>query len=340
MSFNGTNRILDCLNIQNRMNTLIKKYRNDALTLEELSELKGNINSMENQDLEKLIFDDWQQEEIDTSSVDDERLRKIKEKIDLATDQKPNRFSLLLRWGQIAAAVLLPIFMILSVYLYHENTTLLSNEIVIETGKTERASVTLPDGTTVSLNSESRLVYLPKDYNKKERSIHFGGEGYFKVKHDENIPFFINAHGLQVKVLGTTFNLLVRKTDQTAELALEEGCVSLLSTSTNKHVILNKNQKAILDYSTGNITVLYEEHIKDISAWRRGDMIFRNTPLSQVIRTIEEYYNVRIKIESEDYLDDPFTSTLPVNNLNEVLEVIEHSYHLRAVINGKEIILK
>ena len=69
-------------------------------------------------------------------------------------------------------------------------------------------------------------------------------------------------------------------------------------------------------------------------------MVFRNTPLSQVIRTIEENYNVRIRIESEVYLNDPFTSTLPVTNLNEVLEVLEHSYHLKAVINGKEIFLK
>ena len=155
-----------------------------------------------------------------------------------------------------------------------------------------------------------------------------------------NIPFLIDAQGLQVKVLGTKFNLLVRKTDRTAELALEEGRVSLLSTHTNKQVILNKNQKAILDYATGNITVIYDEHLKDISAWRRGDMVFRNTPLSQVIRTIEENYNVRIKIESEEYLNDPFTSTLPVSNLNEVLEVLERSYHLKAVINGKEIFLK
>ena len=69
-------------------------------------------------------------------------------------------------------------------------------------------------------------------------------------------------------------------------------------------------------------------------------MVFHNTPLSQVIRTIEVNYNVRIKIESKDYLNDPFTSTLPVTNLNEVLKVLEHSYHLRAVINGKEIYLK
>lgn len=322
------------------MNNLIKKYRINQLSPEDLSELKENTNAMDNQDLEKLLLDDWLHEEIDTSSVDDILLQKIKGKIEQEIKPQRNHFSLVLRWTQLAAAILLPVFIVLSFYLYQENTTLLSNEIVIETGLGERASVTLPDGSIASLNSESKLVYLPKCYNKKERNIHFGGEGYFQVKHDISIPFFINAQGLQVKVLGTKFNLLVRKTDRTAELALEEGRVSLLSTHTNKQVILNKNQKAILDYSTGNITVVYDEHIKDISAWRRGDMIFRNTPLSQVIRTIEDNYNVHIKIESEDYLDDPFTSTLPVTNLNEVLEVLERSYHLKAVIKGKEIYLK
>lgn len=322
------------------MNNLIEKYRIDKLSPEDLSELKGYVNSMGNQDLEKLILDDWLYGEVDTSSIDDKQLQKIKGKIDQEIGKKSNRFSLVIRWGQIASAILLPVFIISNFYLYRENTILLSKEIVIETGLGERASVTLPDGSTASLNSESRLVYHPKDYNKSERSIHFGGEGYFQVKHDIDIPFFINAQGLQVKVVGTKFNLLVRETDRTAELALEEGRVLLLSTNTKKQVILNENQKAILDYSTGNITVIYDDQIKDISAWRHGDMIFRNTPLAQVIRMIEDNYNVHIKINSNNYLDDPFTSTLPINNLNEVLEVLEHSYHLKAVINGKEIILK
>lgn len=322
------------------MNNLIEKYRIDKLSPEDLSELKGRVNSMGNQDLEKLILDDWLYGEVDSSSIDDKQLHKIKGKIDQEIGKKGNRSSLVLRWIQIASAILLPVFMISNFYLYRENTILLSKEIVIETGLGERASVTLPDGSTASLNSESRLVYHPKDYNQSERSIHFGGEGYFQVKHDIGIPFFINAQGLQVKVLGTKFNLLVRKTDRTAELALEEGRVLLQSTNTKKQVILNENQKAILDYSTGNITVIYDDHIKDISAWRHGDMIFRNTPLAQVIRMIEDNYNVHIKINSNNYLDDPFTSTLPINNLNEVLQVLEHSYHLKAVINGKEIILK
>ena len=69
-------------------------------------------------------------------------------------------------------------------------------------------------------------------------------------------------------------------------------------------------------------------------------MIFRNTELLEVIRAIEENYNVKIQVDCKDCLSDLFTGTLPANNLNEVLEIIERSYHLKSIITGKKIHLK
>ncbi|GHS91563.1 hypothetical protein FACS1894174_07040 [Bacteroidia bacterium] len=60
--------------------------------------------------------------------------------------------------------------------------------MIVTTGKAERASITLPDGTVVALNTESQLEYHPKSYNKKERKINFSGEGYFQVYHNKEIP--------------------------------------------------------------------------------------------------------------------------------------------------------
>ena len=211
--------------------------------------------------------------------------------------------------------------------------------MIVCTARGERASVTLPDGTAVSLNSESRLAYFPQTYNKKERKISFDGEGYFQIDKNKEVPFIIDAQGLQVKVLGTTFNLLVRKDHKTAELALEEGSVWLGATQSHKNVILHPKQKAILDQSTGNIFIIAEEDTQKISAWRHGNMIFRNTKFSEVIHTIEQSYNGRINITCKNCPTDTFTGTLPLTNLNEVLEVIEKSYHLKAQIKGKEIIL-
>jgi ferric-dicitrate binding protein FerR (iron transport regulator) len=322
------------------MNKLIYKYEKGMLTPDELSELKITLNAMPDAEAERLLYEAWLDDDTDASSVDDGLIDRIKDNINIAIGRRRSGMSLFLRWGQIAAAALLPVFILLSVYLYRENSHIASEEMFVTTGKAERAGITLPDGTVVTLNAESKLGYRPKDYNRKERKIHFAGEGYFRVFHNEEIPFFITAKGLQVKVLGTVFNLSVRETDHSAELALEEGSVHLLSTRNNENVTLHKNQKAILEYRTGNITVINDENIKDKSAWRRGDMIFRNTELSQVIRTIEENYNVTVKVDCKECLTEAFTGTLPVNNLNEALEVIEYSYHLKAVLSKKKIVMK
>jgi ferric-dicitrate binding protein FerR (iron transport regulator) len=322
------------------MENLIDKYRKDELKPEELSKLKKNVDAMSGEEIEQQIHASWLQGDIDTSAVDDSLMAKMKNNIDTAIGRKSSALSLLIRWSQIAAAILLPISILFAVYFYRENNSILSEEMFVTTGKTERASITLPDGTVVSLNVESKLGYLPKSYNKKERKINFSGEGYFQVSRNKEIPFLVNAKGLQVKVLGTVFNLSVREKNDTAELALEEGSVLLLSTRNTQNVVLLKNQKAILNQLTGEITVITDEHIKDVSAWQRGDMVFRNTELSQVIRTIEEYYNMTIKMDCKECLPDRFTGTLPANNLNETLEVIEHSYHLKTEIKGKEIIMK
>lgn len=321
------------------MDESIKKYRQDKLTSEGLSKLREQINSMTDLEIEEQISASWFNEDIDTSSVEEELIERTKNDIYAVIGEKRTRIPNLVRWSQVAAAILLPVFILFSVYFYRENNRILSEEMFITTGKAERASITLPDGSIVSLNSESKLGYIPKNYNKKEREITFSGEGYFQVFHNESTPFLINAKGLQVKVLGTTFNLSVRGNESTAELSLEEGKVLLTSTLNKKNVTLQKNQKAILDHKTGEITVITDEDIQSISAWRRGDLIFRNTSLSDIVSTIEENYNVTIEVNCKGYLNDQFTGILPINDLNEALEILEYSYHLKATIKGKEVII-
>jgi ferric-dicitrate binding protein FerR (iron transport regulator) len=323
------------------MNNLIDKYRKDELTPEELSELRKNMNSMAEAETERQLYASWIDGDINVSSVENSTIDKLKGNIDAVIGRKQSGLSSFIRWTQVAAAILLPVSILFSIYFYRENNLIPPGKMIVTTGKGERTSVSLPDGTIVALNMESQLEYHPQSYNKKERKINFSGEGYFQVYHNKEIPFFINAKGLLVKVLGTTFNLSVREKNDYAELCLEDGCVSLLSTQSNKSVVLRKNQKAVLNYqSAGDIIVTDLKNISDVSAWRRGDMVFRNTELSQVIRTIEENYNITIKIDCKDCLTDRFTGTLPVYNLNEVFEVIEHSYHLKAVIRGNEVVIK
>lgn len=321
------------------MENLEYKYRRNKLSTAELHELRNKVNSMSDDEIGQEMYQTWMNEDIDEISISNEYMDKIKTRIENSIHKKNTGRRRFIHIVQIAASILLPVFIALSGYLYYENKQITTEEIIVTTGKGERASVTLPDGTNVSLNSESKLGYLPKVYNKEQRKINFNGEGYFHVCKNKEAPFIIDAKGLKIKVLGTKFNLLVHKNCKIAELALEEGSVWFEATKSNKNVVLLPNQKAILEQSTGNITVITDNNIKKASAWKYGNMIFRNTDLSEVIRAIEENYNVTIKITSKNCPIDSFTGTLPVTNLNEVLEVIEKSYHLKAQITGKEIIL-
>lgn len=321
------------------MDTLENKYRKDALTPSELQELRSKVNSMSDNELGEQMYQSWMNGKIDCTFVEDQKMNHMKDNIDRTIGKKHSIKYQLIRFGQTAAAILLPVFIILSAYLYNENRQITSDEMIVSTGIGERANVSLPDGTTVSLNSNSRLSYIPKVYNREERKIEFKGEGFFRVTKNVSVPFIVNAKGLKVRVLGTTFNLSVRDNAHTAELSLEEGSVQLLSVKSNKQVVLAPMQKAILNQETGNITVISDKNAKDASAWRLGEMVFRNTPLTEVLRTIEENYNVKIEINSDVCLADKFTGTLPVVNLNEVLEVLEKSYHFKTEIIDKKILL-
>lgn len=327
------------LSEKGEMEDLEVKYKNNELTLEDLSALKEQVNSSSDEQLETSMFQHWMDNDIDTSAVGDKRILALKEKIDAKIAKPRTSISLWRKLLRAAAAILLPVFILSTFYLYRENNMLSSDEMLVSTGKEEHASITLPDGTQVYLNSESKLRYIPKVYNKEERRIRFEGEGLFKVSKDKERPFVIDALGLQVQVLGTKFNLSVRKTNTTAELALLEGSVSFTSTKTGKNVILSPNQKAILDQQTGNITVEDVTYMEDITSWTRQELKFRNVPLCSVLTSIEKNYNVKIDLRCKNCMYDLFTGTLPSTNIQEALVVLESSYHFKAVMKNRLVII-
>ncbi len=322
-----------------KMMNLEQKYRQDRLTPNELNELRAKVNSTSDEMLEEAMCNEWMHDDIDISHVDTQRIDLLKRSIDKEINKKWFVYSKFFKWIQVAAIILLPISIATIWYLYKENNQLSSEEMVVATGIGEHAKITLPDGTDVNLNAESKLCYIPKIYNKKERKIRFDGEGYFQVAKDKQRPFLINAQGLSVKVLGTKFNLSARKRESTAVLSLKEGSVLFSSILTGMNVILRPDQKAILNQSTGIITVKKAENFQDIIAWRRKELVFRNAPLLSVINSIEKNYNIKIRIKTKSYLKDLFTGTLPNSNINEDLEILEKSYHFKAIMTSQEVLI-
>lgn len=210
----------------------------------------------------------------------------------------------------------------------------MDNLVTIQTAKGEKVTLTLPDKTIVTLNDESMLAYYPKDFNRKERKIRFEGEAYFQVEKQTNSSFYINGSALEVKVLGTTFNLLNRSDINTAELSLVEGKVELTALKTDEKVILLSDQTALLNKAQGIIKIFESEEIADASAWMRNELVFRNTLFSDVVKRLEQEYDVHITVNCKSCLADNFTGTLNAENIFEALEILQKIYSLKITQQG------
>lgn len=325
------------------MKDLDKKFREDTLSEEELLRLRKWVNEASDEEIGTLMEETWMEECAEGVSLPDtERMSELKRRIDnerrsMLPEYRPAVGFRLKQFLSVAAAILLPVFIVTTYIFYQKSRVVGEQAMAVATGKGERATVILPDGTSVFLNSGSRISYVPADFDKKERRVKMEGEGYFRVSRNEDCPFLVDAKGLQVKVLGTTFNLCAYEEDKTAGLALEEGRVEFSSLKTGKSVVLNRGEKAILSLEDGRITVRKDADICDASAWQRGDLIFRSATLEEVIRKMERNYGVHIATDFKRKDKDCFTGTLTSSDLDEALKVLEMTYHFSVEKKGDEI---
>jgi transmembrane sensor len=321
------------------MNELEKKYCQNKLNPAELKKLQQQLSSSSDEQISLMMQTSWMTDEIDVTKVEESDVDRIKNNIDNTIGSKKSARHLFMRISQIAAAILLPLFILSTLYLYQKDNRQKAETMVVSTAQGEHANISLPDGTKVMMNSDSRLSYTPTTFNLETRSISFDGEAYFQVHKDKSHPFIIHAKGLDIKVLGTKFNLLARSKDATAELTLEEGSVSLTAVQTGEEVILSPNDKAIFDRKAGDITVIQKSSIEDATAWKRKELVFRNCSFYNVLRTIEKTYNVKITTKCKYYLPDLFTGTIPSSDLNEAIKILEKSYDLKGHISDHKITL-
>ncbi len=170
-----------------------------------------------------------------------------------------------------------------------------SNKIIEkETFANEQTIEVLPDGTTVYLNTNSKIIF-PKRFEKNKREITLKGEAFFEVTKDKNRPFIINVNEAQVEVLGTSFNILSNSSQKTVEVSVESGSVKFSSKLNNNNLILIKGETAILERN-----ILNRKAISDINymSWKTKLIDFRESPLDYVIKTINKTYASNIIIDN------------------------------------------
>lgn len=208
-------------------------------------------------------------------------------------------------------------------------------EIVTQPG--QKTSIILPDGSTVWLNSSSSLKY-PANFNIGNREVAMTGEAFFEVKKDQAKTFRVESSDLYVEVHGTSFNVRNYQDENAQEVTVAEGVVGLVNNSREiSH--LTKGEQAIFNKVSEKVFVT-KENPALVTAWKNNELIFRDTPVEEVIKSLESWYGVNIAIDSKMVGEHNYTFKVKTESFREVLDMMKLMTPFSYTINGKDIEIK
>ncbi|MBL0736532.1 FecR family protein [Flavobacterium sp. GN10] len=208
---------------------------------------------------------------------------------------------------------------------------LVYNEIKIPYGKTFK--ITLSDGTIVNMNAGSSLQYPVQFIKGHKREVVLDGEAFFDVAKDKAHPFIVKTRGIDVKVLGTKFNVSSYKEDIDINTVLVEGLVSL-SDKTNKKAMLVPGEKGSWNSNNPEIAV-NKVDTRFYTEWINGEIVFRKTAFRDIIIKLERTYGVTIENSRKDILDKKFNASFN-KNIESIEKVLETMSKIQGFTYKKE----
>lgn len=185
----------------------------------------------------------------------------------------------------------------------------------------QRAQLVLQDGTEVWLNAKSKLVY-PAQFVGKERRVTVEGEAFFNVAKNPSKPFIVSTQDVDMKVLGTQFNVFCYPDAGYIQTSLLEGSVKVFfSDKENEGVILKPDQQVTVSQGEMHVSPI---NLEDHFLWREGIYAFENEPLIDILKKMELYYDVRIVVKDTSLFNDTYTGKFRQrDSLDDVFRVLQ-----------------
>ena len=270
----------------------------------------------------------------------DREWERLFSSIEKKTISKMKTRRLFLQYMKYAAAVVLGIGVSLStLYLTNQENLSTVGNYKLVTSKGEKSYLQLPDGTRVWLNSCTTLEYA-ENYGHSNRSIYLDGEAYFEVAKNKDLPFVVKANGIDVKAIGTAFNVSAYMEDSQLTTTLFNGKVAVQPTLTKQEVLLEPNQVAVYDKSRNKIEVVpYDKKL--FAQWRGGFLSFKMMYLQDITKLLERNYNVVFRYENQGINKLRFSGRFRNNeDLSEILNVIKTNTGIRYQILKDTIVIK
>ena len=259
------------------------------------------------------------------------------------------------KWVMVFASLAAIIAIAISFYILNGNTDnkepladiATKNEITTKNGS--KTNLVLPDGSKVWLNAGSKLTY-DKNYGNKIREISLVGEAYFDVVKNHEKPFIIHTDKMDIKVLGTAFNVKCYPGEKTTETSLIRGSIEVTMKDRQEKIILKPNEKLIIknedlpevkkevkNYKAAPINptpiveishLTYEPKKNAIieTSWLDNRLVFVNETFLEVAAKMERWYGVKINFQDKDLEGYHFTGTFENENINQALSALKLIY--------------
>ena len=244
-------------------------------------------------------------------------------------------FSGLKTWIRFAAMFVLPLISALGVYLYMSDKNV-TEPLVVSVERGQKASITLPDGSKVWLNSLSELTYN-SDFNTEKRELLLDGEAYFEVASNPDKPFVVRSNEITVEALGTAFGVKAYTDDVSVSSILMHGKVRV--TTPNGSIILKPNERIQYDRELATTRQSSVTNAVDFTGWIHNELRFENESLYEITRNIQRIYNVEIIFSTERLKKLRYTGTVDNNSLESVLNLISLTSPVSFKIDGQKVIL-
>ena len=233
-----------------------------------------------------------------------------------------------------------------------EGSVLLSKN-VYHTEKTQRKKITFEDGTIVLLNAETKIS-LRRGYNKETREVDLIGEAFFEVEHNAAVPFIVHTSKMDIKVLGTKFNVSAYPDERKTQASLIIGSIQAsLNDNSHRHFVLKPREKITIEepqaaaknegiqknmslVSMSNIR-LSDKNVVVETAWINNGLEITDETFAELQQKLEREYGVTFIFKNEEVKQYRFTATLKNEPINEVLKAMQTVNHFNYKIKGNTV---
>lgn len=216
----------------------------------------------------------------------------------------------------------------------------------ISTPRGGQYQLTLPDGTRVWLNAASSLRY-PTTFTGSERKVELTGEAYFEVTHTSlqhsktSQPFIVETGNMDVKVLGTHFNINAYEDEADIKTTLIEGSVDIIPKQNKAQTLkLSPGQQSQWSYNSGIMNLVKDADIEQAIAWKNGLFKFNSSDLAKIMRQVSRWYDVDIIYEG-NVKEETFSGDIPRKEYaSEVFKMLEMTKTVMFTIENKTVTIK